>query len=281
MALRQKTLGTLAGGWLAIVAFAAVMTPPLPVRAAPVVQVGPLIEITPGRSPFRGCTADRPGQQAGMLYPNTEIEPFVDINPADPDTIVVGWQQDRWDNGGARGDLSASQHRRRRHLAHRRRARHQRLQRRRVRPELRPVGQLLAQRHAYYMTLAFEEDLPSGSFGRNAMLVSRSRTGGRTWGAPITLIEDERADPPRQELADGRSQRLAFRLCGLGSPAGLHATAGGARSPGRDGGGRDCARPAPCPRAGAAGADRLPRRAGALHAHDQWRGQLDAAARDL
>ena len=47
------------------------------------------------------------GSQAGTLYPQTEIEPWIDANPRHPRNLIVGWQQDRWSNGGARGDVSA------------------------------------------------------------------------------------------------------------------------------------------------------------------------------
>jgi hypothetical protein len=68
-------------------------------------EAGELTRIT-GRSPFAGCKADKVGQQEGELYRNTEIEPFIAADPADPDNLLVGYQQDRWSNGGARGDVA-------------------------------------------------------------------------------------------------------------------------------------------------------------------------------
>src|SRR6185295_18520187 len=63
-----------------------------------------LVQISgPGPSPFAGCTADVTAGNTGTNYPNSEIEPWVAVNPTDPDNIVAGWQQDRWDNGGSRG----------------------------------------------------------------------------------------------------------------------------------------------------------------------------------
>jgi hypothetical protein len=69
--------------------------------APPVVVSGP--------SPFLGCTADNPAaqEQFSTLYPNAEPEPRSDINPTNPLNIVGAYQQDRWDNGGARGLVSA------------------------------------------------------------------------------------------------------------------------------------------------------------------------------
>ena len=58
-----------------------------------------------GPSPFVACTvgstpdADPPG----VVYPNTEVEPFVAVNPTDPDNVIGSYQQDRWSDGGARG----------------------------------------------------------------------------------------------------------------------------------------------------------------------------------
>jgi len=63
---------------------------------------GPLVQAT-GASPFAGCTADNVAGQSGTNYADSEVEPWVDVNPTDPLNIVGAVQQDRWDNGGARG----------------------------------------------------------------------------------------------------------------------------------------------------------------------------------
>jgi len=56
-----------------------------------------------GLSPFATCTVGGPGTN----YVNSEVEPFVAVNPTNPSNIVGVFQQDRWSNGGARG-LSTS-----------------------------------------------------------------------------------------------------------------------------------------------------------------------------
>jgi hypothetical protein len=81
-------------GTAALLALAATTT-------AEAADVGPLTRVT-GQSPFSGCTADKVAQQSGVNYPNTEIEPWLAANPANPRNLVVGVQQDRWSNGGAR-----------------------------------------------------------------------------------------------------------------------------------------------------------------------------------
>jgi hypothetical protein len=155
-------------------------------------QIGPLVTVTPGPSPFRNCTADNVGGQAGTNYPNTEIEPWVDANPIDPKNLIAGWQQDRWSNGGARGDISG----------------YSKDGGRTWTKVLVPGttlcsggGGLFARASdpwvsfspngvAYFMTLAFQPDRPDGGFGANAMLVNRSTDGGASWGPPTTLILD-------------------------------------------------------------------------------------------
>jgi hypothetical protein len=41
--------------------------------------------------------------QTGILYANSEVEPFVASNPMNPLNLVGTWQQDRWSDGGSQG----------------------------------------------------------------------------------------------------------------------------------------------------------------------------------
>jgi hypothetical protein len=56
-----------------------------------------------GISPFSaGCSGhDEPGTNVQ----NSEVEPWISVNPADPASMAGAWQQDRWSNGGAHGLL--------------------------------------------------------------------------------------------------------------------------------------------------------------------------------
>jgi hypothetical protein len=63
---------------------------------------GPLVQVS-GASPFVGCAADNVAGQSGTVFLDSEVEPWIDVNPANGDNIVGIWQQDRWSNGGARG----------------------------------------------------------------------------------------------------------------------------------------------------------------------------------
>jgi len=64
---------------------------------------------TSGASPFATCTADNvAGQDAfDQNFPNSEVEPWIDVNPTNPLNIVGGYQQDRWSGGGSRGDVTS------------------------------------------------------------------------------------------------------------------------------------------------------------------------------
>jgi hypothetical protein len=54
-----------------------------------------------------GCVAlDAPQVAAGdgvLNYLNSEVEPWVSLDPTNPTRLVGAWQQDRWTDGGAHG----------------------------------------------------------------------------------------------------------------------------------------------------------------------------------
>jgi Neuraminidase (sialidase) len=56
-----------------------------------------------GPSAFASCTVGGPGTN----YPNSEVEPWVAVNPADPSNLIGVYQQDRWGDGGAHGLATA------------------------------------------------------------------------------------------------------------------------------------------------------------------------------
>lgn len=64
---------------------------------------GPITDAS-GTSPFAaGCGMTAAG---GSVTLNSEVEPSVDVSPVDSDIVVGMWQQDRWSNGGARGNVA-------------------------------------------------------------------------------------------------------------------------------------------------------------------------------
>jgi len=56
-------------------------------------------------SPFNGCStgADPNASPPSVVYPNTEVEPYVAVNPTNHDNIIGAYQQDRWTDGGSKG----------------------------------------------------------------------------------------------------------------------------------------------------------------------------------
>ena len=69
---------------------------------AGVLTVAPVVKVS-GPSPFAACTNIGPGTPGAVNYVNSEVEPWVDVNPANAQNIIGVWQQDRWSDGGARG----------------------------------------------------------------------------------------------------------------------------------------------------------------------------------
>jgi hypothetical protein len=58
-----------------------------------------------GVSPFLGCSfgVDPNAPAPEHVYDDTEVEPFVAVNPTNPLNIIGAYQQDRWTDGGSRG----------------------------------------------------------------------------------------------------------------------------------------------------------------------------------
>lgn len=138
-----------------------------------------------------GCTGR---VTSGATFVNSEVEPWLAIDRRDGSRWVGGWQQDRWNNGGARALVSASSldggatwqtflH-----------------------PMSRcggaasgssgdferatdPWVDFSPDGTAHFMGLATSgPSLVDGS--QSAMLVSRSTDGGRNWSTPLALIHD-------------------------------------------------------------------------------------------
>jgi hypothetical protein len=150
--------------------------------------VAPLT-LASGPSPFAGCTIGGPGTN----YVNAEVEPWVAVNPTNPNNIVAVYQQDRWSNGGAHGLVTAYSFNGgttwTRTFAHFSfcsggtpvnggdfdRASD-------------PWVTFAPNGDAYQISLSASADLLT-----SAMLVSKSTDGGMTWSEPTTLIRETTA----------------------------------------------------------------------------------------
>jgi hypothetical protein len=148
-------------------------------------SVGPLV-LASGPSPFAACAIGGPGTN----YVNAEVEPWVAVNPTNPNNVIGVYQQDRWNNGGAHGLVAAVTHDGGTTWAHTwahfsfcsggtvanggdfDRATD-------------PWVTFSPNGHAYQISLSF-----NGANAVNAVLVSKSTNGGDTWSEPVTLIRD-------------------------------------------------------------------------------------------
>jgi hypothetical protein len=148
-------------------------------------SVGPLV-LASGPSPFAACTIGGPG----TVYVNAEVEPWVAVNPTNPNNVVGVFQQDRWQDGGAHGLVAAvstnggsTWTRTWAHfsLCSGGTAANGGDYERATDPwvTFSPNGV------AYQISLSFNATNPT-----NGILVSRSSDGGLTWSEPVTLIRD-------------------------------------------------------------------------------------------
>jgi hypothetical protein len=137
--------------------------------------------------PFAGCASDFPDLQPGTLYPNSEVEPSLAVNPRDERNLVAAWQQDRWSNAGSRGIVVATSF------------------------DGGVTWTTVTQTKTSLCTggtafrasnpwLAFGADgtayLVNGGipfFGQSAVAVSRSLDGGRTWSGTVLTTEASNA----------------------------------------------------------------------------------------
>ncbi|MFI8497328.1 sialidase family protein [Streptomyces sp. NPDC085524] len=65
----------------------------------------PLVKVSHG-DPYADCTIGARGPDS-VVYPGTEVEPYLSVDPRDSKRVVTVFQQDRWNDGAARG-LAAS-----------------------------------------------------------------------------------------------------------------------------------------------------------------------------
>jgi hypothetical protein len=82
-----------------------------PAGAAPL-TVTPPVSISQ-TTPFApGCGGPTEGSFPGVNfnYPDSEVEPWLAVSPANANDVAAMWQQDRWSDGGAHGLLAAVSH---------------------------------------------------------------------------------------------------------------------------------------------------------------------------
>lgn len=197
------------------------------VGALSVWAAGPLVQAS-SSSPFSPACNGAP--QSGVVYPNSEVEPWLAVNPANSSNIVGAWQQDRWSTGGANGLVAgvsidggttwsqvvipnitrcsgASDYER----------------------ASDPWVTFAPNGDLYHISLSFND-----SNTNNGVLVSKSIDGGSTWSNPVTLLRDTAptmfndkesitADPGNANYVYAIWDRLVFPKEQASASAALHA----------------------------------------------------------
>ncbi len=156
--------------------------------------LGPLVQVTVG-DPFGACTDNVHGQQTAfgsILYPNTAIEPWVAVDPTDPSRLLVGVQQDRWSDGGARGLIGVVSKDGGSTWTDSIPPRVTRCTGGNFVRASDPWTAFANDGTAFFFSLVFDPAQPATPFGtrRSGALVSRSTDHGVTWGPPFTLIKN-------------------------------------------------------------------------------------------
>lgn len=189
---------------------------PSPSVAAPL-SLSPL-QVISGPSPFADCDISQMGA-GGVNFLDSEVEPWVEVNPTNPDNVVAVWQQDRWSNGGARGLLTAFTE---------------------------DGGATWDTAIPHFSICAGGTEANGGNYERSsdpwvsfspngvahqislsvnfindpvtAILVSRSADGGETWSEPITVARDPSAEAPflfhdkESMTADPNDSRFVYAI---------------------------------------------------------------------
>jgi hypothetical protein len=223
--LRINLRAALAGVFLAALTLSALQAAAAPFSEGPLVQVS-------GASPIpAACIGDTNASSTSVNNYGTEVEPYVMVDPSNPNVLVGAWQQDRWNDGGSRGIVTArstnggaswtlNSNTKSSVCTGGTAANGGNYER-----SSDPWVAISPNGTAYLMTLSVDQE--PGGFGSfpNAMLVMRSTNQGASWGNPTTLIRDENqsvlndknsmtADPNDSNFAYAVWDRLAAPTSG-------------------------------------------------------------------
>jgi hypothetical protein len=175
------------------------------------------LEQISGPSPFDANCNGAP--QTGTVFRNAEVEPWVTANPRNDRNLIAVYQQDRWSNGAANGNLTGVSF-----------DRGESWTRPTPPPFSRCAGGNPANGGDYERAtdpwvsfgpdgtahqIALSVSGPAPNFDISAILVSSSRDGGRTWGPIKTLQRDTTAtlfNDKESITADPTNSRFVYAV---------------------------------------------------------------------
>jgi hypothetical protein len=176
-----------------------------------------LVDVTGGNPYPFGCGDTTSANNAPV--PGQEVEPSLAVDPASDTHLVAAWQQNRWSTGGADGTGTAVSFDAGKTWTH-------------ALPKFsRCAGGSFARTSDPWVavdrdgTVYVESIGLDGSDSHSAVLVATSSDGGRSWGEPTALIDDDDPDVFNDKdsiTADphvaGRAYAVWDRLTGLSHP---------------------------------------------------------------
>jgi hypothetical protein len=158
-------------------------------------SLGSLVQVTGGDS-FAACTADNVHSQetayGSTVFPNTPIEPWIAVDPTNPARLLVGHQEDRWSDGGSRGNVGVVSNDSGATWADTIPSGVTKCTGGKFARATDPWTAFANDGTAFFFSLALDPAKPQTPFGarNSALLVSRSTDHGATWAAPATLLRN-------------------------------------------------------------------------------------------
>jgi hypothetical protein len=156
----------------------------VPSAQAQPLDAGPPI-LTSANNPLAGCPPDG----SGVNYPGAEVEPWIEVNPTNAANIVGFYQQDRYSNGGAKGNVATVSMNGGTSWTQVAVPNDTRCTGGRFQRSSDPWISFGPDGVLHAMSLVLDPDI-GAMFGANGMTYNRSTNGGLTWEPAIRLITD-------------------------------------------------------------------------------------------
>jgi hypothetical protein len=158
---------------------------------------GPLVQVSGGSPIPSTCIGDVDAPSTSVNSYGTEVEPHVVVDPSNPNVLIGAWQQDRWNDGGSRGLVTATSttggaswsvnsNTKSTVCTGGTAANGGNYQR-----ASDPWVAISPDGTAYLMSLSVDTNAGGFVTYPSSMLVMRSTDHGATWADPVTLIRDE------------------------------------------------------------------------------------------